>query len=171
MKIVLVGYMGSGKTTIGKRISKDLKISFLDLDEYIETSLGDTILNIFKEKGELFFRKKEHECLKEILEKKEDFILSTGGGTPCYFQNTEMVVQYTDNFFYLKSTIPELVDRLKKEKEERPLIKHLSDEKLPEFIGKHLFERSFYYMKAKHNILTDKKNIATIVKEITARLV
>ena len=163
--------MGSGKTTIGKRISKDLKINFLDLDKYIETSLGDTILNIFKVKGEIFFRKKERECLREILEKKEDFILSTGGGTPCYFQNTEMILQYTDNFFYLKTAIPELVDRLKKEKEKRPLIKHLSDEELPEFIGKHLFERSFYYMKAKHNILTDKKNIATIVKEITARLV
>ena len=163
--------MGSGKTTIGKRISKDLKINFLDLDKYIETSLGDTILNIFKVKGEIFFRKKERECLREILEKKEDFILSTGGGTPCYFQNTEMILQYTDNFFYLKTAIPELVDRLKKEKEKRPLIKHLSDEELPEFIGKHLFERSFYYMKAKHNILTDKKNIATIVKEITTRLV
>ncbi|MBU2904470.1 AAA family ATPase [Arenibacter algicola] len=166
MKIVLVGYMGSGKTTIGKLLAKKLKISFLDLDEVIEEGLADSISNIFNGKGEIFFRKKEHEYLNEVLSKKNNFILSTGGGTPCYSGNMDTMLELADHVFYLKVSIPGLVKRLMLEKEHRPLIKNLDDGDLQEFIGKHLFERNNFYLKANHIIECDNKDPESLVVEI-----
>nr|WP_281502609.1 shikimate kinase [Arenibacter sp. F20364] len=162
----MVGYMGSGKTTIGKLLSKELEISFLDLDEVIEEGLGDSISNIFNGKGEIFFRKKEHEYLKDVLSKKEKLILSTGGGTPCYTGNMETMLNMADHVFYLKVSIPGLVQRLIMEKEHRPLIKNIDDGDLPEFIGKHLFERNSFYLKANHIIECDNKDPESLVAEI-----
>ena len=166
MKIVLVGYMGSGKTTIGKLLSNKLKISFLDLDEVIEQGLEDSISNIFNGKGEIFFRKKEHEYLIDVLSKKEKLILSTGGGTPCYSGNMETMLTLADHVFYLKVSIPGLVKRLLLEKEHRPLIKNIDNGDLPEFIGKHLFERNNFYLKANHIIECDDKDPESLVAEI-----
>lgn len=166
MKIVLVGYMGSGKTTLGKLLAKELKISFLDLDEIIEEGLGDSISNIFKGRGEIFFRKKEHEYLNMVLSKKDNFILSTGGGTPCYSKNMETMLALADHVFYLKVSIPGLVKRLITEKEHRPLIKNINDSDLQEFIGKHLFERNNFYLKANHIIECDDKDPEFLVAEI-----
>tara|TARA_R110000851_G_C12939080_1_gene552079 strand:+ start:186 stop:701 length:516 start_codon:yes stop_codon:yes gene_type:complete len=166
VKIVLVGYMGSGKTTIGKLLANKLKISFLDLDEVIEQGLEDSISNIFNGKGEIFFRKKEHEYLIDVLSKKEKLILSTGGGTPCYSGNMETMLTLADHVFYLKVSIPGLVKRLLLEKEHRPLIKNIDNGDLPEFIGKHLFERNNFYLKANHIIECDDKDPETLVAEI-----
>ena len=166
MKIVLVGYMGSGKTTIGKLLANKLKVSFLDLDEVIEQGLEDSISNIFNGKGEIFFRKKEHEYLIDVLSKKEKLILSTGGGTPCYSGNMETMLNLADHVFYLKVSIPGLVKRLLLEKEHRPLIKNIDNGDLPEFIGKHLFERNNFYLKANHIIECDDKDPETLVAEI-----
>tara|TARA_R110002051_G_scaffold4731_10_gene26268 strand:+ start:129 stop:641 length:513 start_codon:yes stop_codon:yes gene_type:complete len=169
MKIVLVGYMGSGKTTVGKELSKYLGFRFLDLDAYIEDGTGMKIATIFKEKGELFFRKLEHQYLLEILEKDSDIILSTGGGTPCYSGNMDIISKHTDNVFYLKVSIPELIKRLSKEKLHRPLIAHIEDMDLAEFFGKHLFERSPFYMLAAHTIPSDGTP-QDIALEIKSRL-
>jgi shikimate kinase len=166
VKIVLVGYMGSGKTTIGKLLAKELEISFLDLDEVIEDGLGDSISNIFMDKGEIFFRKKEHDHLHEVLSKKNNFVLSTGGGTPCYSKNMETMLALADHVFYLKISIPELVKRLIKEKEHRPLIKNIDEGDLSEFIGKHLFERNNFYLKSNHIIECDNKAPEILVAEI-----
>nr|WP_281503882.1 shikimate kinase [Arenibacter sp. F26102] len=162
----MVGYMGSGKTTIGKLLAKELEISFLDLDEVIEEGLGNTVSNIFNGKGEIFFRKKEHEYLNDVLSQKNNLILSTGGGTPCYSGNMETMLALADHVFYLKISIPGLVKRLIKEKDHRPLIKNIDDGDLPEFIGKHLFERNNYYLKATHIIECDDKDPGTLVTEI-----
>tara|TARA_R110002020_G_scaffold8407_1_gene33783 strand:- start:22971 stop:23462 length:492 start_codon:yes stop_codon:yes gene_type:complete len=158
--------MGSGKTTIGKLLSNKLKISFLDLDEVIEQGLEDSISNIFNGKGEIFFRKKEHEYLTDVLSKKEKLILSTGGGTPCYSGNMETMLNLADHVFYLKVSIPGLVKRLLLEKEHRPLIKNIDNGDLPEFIGKHLFERNNFYLKANHIIECDDKDPESLVAEI-----
>lgn len=166
MKIVLVGYMGSGKSTIGKLLAKELKSSFLDLDDVIEQRLGDSISNVFKAKGELFFRRKEHEYLNALLMGQRQFILSTGGGTPCYSGNMETMLDLADHVIYLKLSIPGLVKRLLKEKEHRPLIRDIEDKELPEFIGKHLFERNNFYLKASKVIECDNKDPNTIVDEI-----
>ena len=163
--------MGSGKSTIGKRLAKKLGIPFIDLDEYIEASEDISIPEIFNTKGEVYFRKKEYEYLGEILNDQKDFVLSTGGGTPCYGENMNAINNATSNVFYLKVTIAELIDRLSLEKAQRPLIANIPDKELPEFIGKHLFERSFFYAKAKHIIYTDGKEVDTLVTEIQDLLV
>ena len=170
MKIVLVGYMGSGKSTIGRLLSKKLNINFIDLDEYIEKKLKSSISAIFKEKGEIYFRKMEHKFVHELMNTEASFILSTGGGTPCYSNNMDEINAKSPNVFYLKLAIGALVQRLTAEKENRPLIKNIADHELPEFIGKHLFERSFYYQQANFSITCDHKTSAVIVEEISRKL-
>ena len=171
MKIVLVGYMGSGKTTIGKILAKDLNIKFLDLDDYIEESESKSIKTIFEERGEIYFRKLEFQYLEQILALEQDFVLSTGGGTPCYGNNMKTILEASANVFYIKVSIAELVDRLANQKETRPLIKNINSGELYEFIGKHLFERSFYYNQAFHTITADKKNSEKLSAEIQEALV
>ena len=170
MKIVLVGYMGSGKSTIGRLLSKKLNINFIDLDDYIERQLEKSISTIFEEHGEIYFRKMEHNFVKELMSKKDSFILSTGGGTPCYSQNMEVINSKSTNVFYLKLSIAALVERLTLEKEHRPLIKNIETAEMAEFIGKHLFERSFYYQQATNSISCDNKTPDQVVDEIIGRL-
>ncbi len=171
MKIVLVGYMGSGKSTIGKMLAKKLKFGFIDLDDYIESSENSSIPAIFEKKGEIYFRKKEFEYLNDILKDKDDFILSTGGGTPCYGENMNAILEATSNVFYLKVSINGLIERLTLEKEERPIIANIPNEELPEFIGKHLFERVYFYSKAVHTLFCDNKDVNVLVDEIETLLV
>lgn len=158
--------MGSGKSTIGKQLAKLLKISFLDLDDYMEEKLKMSVSDIFANRGEIFFRKFETTCLEEIFIKEKDFVIATGGGTPCYGSNMEIMQQHTNLVIYLKASIGELINRLQIEKEHRPLIKNVDNEDLPEFIGKHLFERSFFYNKSNNIISTDNKTPLDIAKEL-----
>jgi len=171
MRIVLLGYMGSGKTTVGLRLAQGLGIDFIDLDAHIESSENNSIAEIFALKGEIYFRKKENEYLKQILSNNNDFVLSTGGGTPCYGDNMLTILEGTKNVFYLKTSLKELVARLSTEKEHRPLIKNIADSDLPDFIGKHLFERSFFYEMAPHSFLCDDKSPESISGEIADLLV
>lgn len=170
MKIVLIGYMGSGKSTIGELLAKELECSFLDLDEVLENNLGSSISMLFKLKGEVFFRKKEHQILNELLSGDSSFILSTGGGTPCYSGNMDSMLKQADAVFYLKVSIPGLVKRLIPEKEHRPLIRNIANEDLSEFIGKHLFERNNYYLRAHHIVECDYKEPKRIAEEIIGLL-
>jgi len=171
MKIVLVGYMGSGKSTIGKLLAEKLGAPFHDLDAYMEKASNTSIKELFDKKGEIYFRKIEHKYLIEVLENEHHFVLATGGGTPCYSGNISSMLERSDAVFYLKLSIPQLIGRLFKEKEERPLIAHLEDKELPEFIGKHLFERSPYYSMAHHTILCDDKSPEEIASEIQSLLI
>lgn len=166
MRVVLVGYMASGKSSVGKLLARELGFHFLDLDEYIEQQQKKSIKTIFSEKGEIFFRKLEHEMLSEVLDKYQDLVLSTGGGTPCYGNNMETILQKSDHSIYLQLSIPALVERIKGEKENRPLVKNIKNEDLPEFIGKHLFERSQYYAEAKHVLECDGKYLEAVVSEV-----
>lgn len=171
MKIVLIGYMGSGKSTVGRELSKSLGVQFIDLDEFIEASEKCTIPKLFEEKGEIYFRRKEYDYLKELLDSEDDFVLSTGGGTPCYGKNMEAILQATKNVYYLNVPINELALRLSKEKDERPLISNILDEELLEFIGKHLFERSFFYNQAHQTIYCANKKIEKLINEVSTTLV
>lgn len=166
MKIVLIGYMGSGKSTVGRQLAKLKSFSFIDLDSYIETAEGMTIPEIFSKKGEIYFRKIEHQYLKEVLQKKANLVLATGGGTPCYANNMETILKATRNACYLKLSIAAIIQRLIDDKGERPLVKNIPPEELPEFIGKHLFERSFFYNQANHVISCDGKSAAAIAEEL-----
>ncbi|AEM71274.1 Shikimate kinase [Allomuricauda ruestringensis DSM 13258] len=166
MKIVLVGYMASGKSTVGRLLARQLGVEFIDLDDYIEQHQKKSIKTIFSEKGEIFFRKLEHQMLAEVLEKEKSIILSTGGGTPCYGTNMVTILNQSDHSIYLNLSIPNLVERISKEKDNRPLVKNIADEELPEFIGKHLFERRPYYLQAKHILDCNNLDAETVVGRI-----
>jgi shikimate kinase len=171
-KIVLMGYMGSGKSILGYKIANKLNYKAIDLDAYIENGEKTSIRNLFLLKGEISFRKLEAMYLKEILEKDEDHIVSLGGGTPCYGDNLKFILEnpYTISIF-LQTGIEELSKRLFKEKEKRLLITHLKTmEELQEFIGKHLFERNFFYNQAQLIVKTDTKTPDVITEEIITKL-
>lgn len=172
MIVILLGYMASGKSTIGKILAKKLNYEFLDLDDFIEASEKRSIKDIFETLGEIYFRKKESYYLSKILSKSNNIVLALGGGTPCYGNNMEMLLQHRNvTSVYLNATIKSLVNRLENEKEKRPLISHLKTKhQLNEFVGKHLFERFQFYNKANYTINTDDKNENEIVEAIILRL-
>lgn len=169
-KIILVGYMGSGKSKIGKLLAESISLPFYDLDFWIEKEEQKTIVQLFSEKGELYFRKKEHEVLMQQLEREDSFVLSLGGGTPCYANNHLLLQKEEVISIYLKASIPTLVERLQKEKEARPLIKNLPEEEMQEFIAKHLFDRSYFYHQCKHVVSVDAQTPSQIVATILALL-
>ena len=166
MKIVLLGYMASGKSTIGREISKKLDMKFIDLDDYISKREKRTISEIFKVEGEIYFRRIESLYLGEILNSKDSFILSLGGGTPCYSNNMELILNSDASSIYIKASIKTLVSRLIAEKNKRPLVADLEDDKLIEFVAKHLFERRFFYEQASITINTEDKSAEEITTEI-----
>ncbi len=169
MIITLIGYMGSGKSFIGKQLANHLSVPFFDLDSLIEEKEEKTIAVLFKEKGEIYFRRQEHTTLLETLNRKDDFVLALGGGTPCFYDNMEYVNQKSVAV-YLQNSITTLVNRLQKEKEQRPIISHLSDEQLPEFIAKHLFERRPFYEKATYTIQVDQQSIEETLQLIKDKI-
>lgn len=170
MEIVLLGYMASGKSTIGKHISDKMNLNFIDLDAYIEKKENKSISDIFSSKGEIYFRKQEGIYLKEILSAKSNYVLALGGGTPCYGANLEHIKKSSAKSIYLKANIPFLVKRLENEKSKRPLIANLNNNDLIEYIGKHLFERAPFYEQATFKVVIDHKTIDEVVKEITTQL-
>ncbi len=171
MKIVLVGYMASGKSTIGRILAKKMELRFIDLDDYIEKKEGKSISDIFKIDGEIYFRKKEHYYLKELLNLEDDFILALGGGTPCYAGNMHLINEHKSvRSIYLRLKIPTLVDRLVNEKSKRPLVAELKNADIPEYIAKHLFERSFYYNQSDIIIDSDNKMVEETVTKIFKQL-
>ncbi|KJD32013.1 shikimate kinase [Tamlana sedimentorum] len=172
MIIILIGYMASGKSTIGKKLAEKLKCDLVDLDDYIEEKEQLTVTEIFKNKGEIYFRKQETHYLKELLASESQIILSLGGGTPCFGNNMELILNEEHaTSIYLRASLPTLVKKLIKKKAKRPLIAHLeTEEELTEFIGKHLFERSAFYNQAEVVISTDNKSKKDIVNEITTKL-
>lgn len=171
MTITLLGYMGSGKSTIGRDLAVILNYDFIDLDNYIEIKEGCSITEIFKTKGEIYFRKKENGYLKDLLSQKKNIVLSLGGGTPCYADNIQLLKTKQVVSYYLKLSPNNLADRLFNERALRPLISHLNTkEALQEFIGIHLFERQSYYREASHTLNTDgllvNETIELIIKSL-----
>ena len=166
MNIILTGYMGCGKTEIGSRISQKLGMKFIDLDKYIEKREGSSITKIFEKKGDIYFRIIESKYLHLIV-KEDDIILSLGGGTPCYHENHKIFNSDNNISFYLKYSRKNLSKRLFAIKKNRPLISQFkSEDKLLEFVSKHLFEREYYYSMAKNTINCDDKSIDQISKQI-----
>ncbi len=168
MNISLIGYMGSGKTTVGKSLAKQLGMTFIDLDHFIENEQGKTIPEIFKEKGEIAFRKIEREMLENLLQ-KENIILSLGGGTPAYYNNMHLINQFSHSV-YLQTPLNELTKRLSENKGQRPLLQHLDDDELTEYIAKHLFERRAFYEQAHTHFKTQQMNPEDVVRLLIEHL-
>jgi shikimate kinase len=165
-KIILSGYMGSGKSTIARLLQAKTGMKMIDLDDFIEKKTRLSIPEIFASKGEIHFRKLEHQALKEILQSDESLILSLGGGTPCYANNHELLKGQDMIWVYLKASPDTLYDRLVSGAESRPLLAGKNQEEMKEFIAQHLFERSYYYNQAGHKIITDGKSPSAVASEI-----
>ena len=162
--------MGSGKSLISSKLNSIKKIEKIDLDFEISKELENSIPEIFEKRGELFFRKKEKEILERIFSLKEECILSLGGGTPCYYDNMEVINENSISI-YLRAKVDTLVKRLLEDKIHcRPLINRIPDEQLPEFIGQHLFERNHFYNQAKIIIDTDNLTAEELADEILSKV-
>lgn len=169
--IFIIGYMGSGKTTLGRALGKTLMCDFIDLDLYIENRFRRTIRQLFEQYGEQEFRRIEHAMLHEVAE-MENVIIACGGGTPCYYDNVEYMNKCGLTIF-LQTSIDRLFQRLARKRHKRPLIMNFNDEQLRCFIVSNLNERLQYYNKADHSFcgeeLEDTKQIQLSVEKFMSQ--
>lgn len=149
-RIILIGFMGAGKTTVGRQLALNLGLQFYDLDWYIEMRYHTTVARIFAERGETGFRELERNMLHEVAE-FENIVLSCGGGTPCFFDNMDYMNTLADTV-YLKARPDVLAAHLRMGKVERPLIKGKSEEELLQYIKDALTVREPFYSRAKHTL-------------------
>ena len=163
--IFLIGYMGSGKTTLGRMLAPRLNMSFIDLDAFIEQRHFKTISQLFEEKGEDEFRKIEHNALLEVSY-FENTVISTGGGAPCFFDNMD-IMNANGLTVYLQLSPQKLLRNLKKGKAKRPLIKNKNDEELLHFIEENVEKRKLFYEQAKL-IVSPEEDVEEIVQQIKA---
>lgn len=145
-RVYIVGFMGSGKSTAGRKLATLMNWSFIDLDKQIEEAAGKTIPEIFESEGETHFRQLESEALIRTASVKNT-IISTGGGTPCHGSNMDFMLA-SGLTVYLKLTPEQLTSRLLESSGNRPLIKNIPDDQLNEFISKKLAEREPWYSRA-----------------------
>ncbi|RZJ64320.1 MAG: shikimate kinase [Flavobacterium sp.] len=169
-KLLLCGYMGSGKSTVAKLLSQKLQTECFDLDDLIEEKAQMSIKEIFETKGEVFFRKLEHEVFRGKMQSEEGFILALGGGTPAYANNHLLLNGEGVKSFYLKASIDTIYERLIHEHHERPLIAGKAPDEIREIIAKHLFDRNYYYLQSSHVITIDAKSVEEIALEIIGKL-
>ena len=162
MKVFLIGYMASGKSTLGKALAEALALPFLDLDVEIERTAGTAISEIITAKGELHFRKLESAVLKDLLQEQETGVFALGGGTPVFYNHMDLLNAEGETIF-LDVPVGELAKRLEGDIK-RPLIQNKED--VAEFVAKHMFERRPYYSQAKHRIA----GASISVEELTAVL-
>lgn len=149
-RIILVGYMGAGKTTVGRQLAMTLGLQFYDLDWYIEMRYHKKVSEIFAEEGEEYFRDLERRMLHEVAE-FEDVVISCGGGTPCFYDNMAYMNQQAETV-YLKLTPEVLCMHLKMGRTVRPLILGKTEEELQQYIRESLVVREPFYTQAKHTI-------------------
>jgi shikimate kinase len=147
MNIFLIGFMGSGKSTAGKRLASRMEYEFSDVDEMIRKGENETIEEIFQQKGEHYFRQLETQYLRKLPYGKENNVIATGGGLPCHDANMEYMNK-KGMTIYLKMTPGQLFHRLKHAKKERPLLKNKADEEVVEYIKVQLNQRELFYNKA-----------------------
>ena len=146
MRIFLIGFMGCGKSSLGRRLAKKLDYPFLDIDNEVERISGETITEIFSSQGEVAFREKEREVLHSVT-KLNDAVIASGGGTPCYEDNMDFMLE-NGVTVYLRMSPESLRHRLEYAKRRRPLVEKLKGGELLSFIKSKLAEREAYYMRS-----------------------
>ena len=164
MKIYLIGYMGSGKSAIGSILAGQMKLDFIDFDKHIENETGKTITEIFDAFGEDKFRELEHEYLKKLLT-KENVVISLGGGTPCFYNNMELI-NMSGISVYIEMDVDSLVKRLSNARNKRPLIRDLNETELKYFIETNLEKRKTMYQQAHFSIIGNKRSTGELAEEI-----
>lgn len=172
IRIFLTGYMGAGKTTLGKAFARELGVPFIDLDWYIEERFHKSIGELFQERGEDSFRELEKSMLHEVAE-FEDVIISTGGGTPCFFDNMEFMNAHGQTV--LLNVHPDvLFNRLRVATQQRPILQGKTDEDLRAFIVEALTKRAPFYFQARYHfdagLLDSRSDIDESVKQLRKQL-
>jgi shikimate kinase len=167
-RIFLIGYMGAGKTTVGKRLASRMGLSFIDLDSHIENRYHKTVRELFAEKGEEVFREIEKKMLHEVAD-FEDVLISTGGGCPCFFDNMTFM-NTAGKTIYLRVSVEELVKRLEVCKQSRPVLQNRSGESLFRFVDENLQKRKSYYEQASLTFDAEKMLTESDVQNITIAL-
>jgi len=157
--------MGCGKSTLGKKLSKQMGMQFIDMDHYIEKRNCKTVPQLFEEYGEEVFRQRERKALEELSE-FTDVVIATGGGAPCFFDNIDLMNK-SGKTIYLNIDPKILANRLLKSKTERPLIKGKSREELIEFIDETLRKRNEFYKQAKYEITRPDMDLEEVAKMIS----
>ena len=170
--IIIIGYMGAGKTTVGKALAKDLGVMFYDLDWYIESRMRKTVKQIFDEVGEEGFRKIEHNMLHEVAE-FENVVVSCGGGTPCFFDNMDYMNGHGQTVFL--DVHPDILfNRLRVATHQRPILQGKTDEELRAFIADALEKRAPFYVQARYRFdaghLESRRQIAGSVQQLRSLL-
>lgn len=164
MRIFLIGFMGSGKTTWGRQLAESLQLQFVDLDAEIEQKEGKKISELFHLHGEIFFRRLEASCLRECV-LKDDFVMACGGGTPCFHDN--MALLNTRGItIWLNPPVEVLVERLAQDNGVRPLLKEMDADQRRSYIVATLAQRKEYYQQAKLAVDTSQLNIEYLIHEI-----
>ena len=163
-RVILVGFMASGKTTLGKKLSNKMGVKFIDSDKEIELKFQKTIGELFGEKGESGFREIESEFIDE-LKSQDEFVLATGGGMPC-FNDAMARLNAIGSTFYLERSSKELAHRLANAKSKRPLIDGMNDQDLLDFIDERMNERKPFYKAAKVTLNREEQNVESISKLI-----
>lgn len=165
-RIFLIGYMGSGKTTIGKALAEQLNYSFVDMDTHIEEKQFKTVSQIFAEMGEEQFRLLEQKCLHEVAE-FERVVIATGGGAPCFFDNVDYMNRHGLTI-YIKLSAEQLATRLESSRaNKRPLLANRKGEELQAFIAEGLARREVFYNRATLSLSgSDEEIIAQICEHI-----
>lgn len=152
-RILLIGFMAAGKTTLGKALARDLGLQFIDLDHYIENRYHSTVSQLFADRGEEGFRQIERNMLHEVTE-FEDVIIATGGGTPCFYDNMEYMNSKGITVF-LQASVNVIYTRLTIARVQRPLVKGKTADELRQYIADMLEMRSPYYTRAHHTFCAD----------------
>ncbi len=167
MKLFLIGYMGVGKTSVGKEISELLKQPFIDLDHEIENLEGKSVKDIFDENGEEYFREVEAKTLRAITKNHNSFIMATGGGTPCYHQNMEWMLE-SGKVIWLMASVKTILDRIKSTAT-RPLLTGKSSSDIRKFMHEQLKYRRPFYRKAHYAVRANgsAKSIAIRVVKVS----
>lgn len=172
IRIFLTGYMGAGKTTLGRAFARELGLSFIDLDWYIEERYRKTIAQLFAERGEDGFRRLERDMLHEVGE-FEDVVIATGGGTPCFFDNMDYMNVQGQTVF-LDADIETLFCRLRVATQQRPILRGKSEDELRSFIAQALEGRAPYYAQARYRFdgsrLESRSQIAEAVQQLRTLL-
>jgi shikimate kinase len=161
-KIYLMGFMSSGKSSLGKKLARHLNRTFVDLDQRIEAELGRSIPEIFKEEGEEAFRKYEAQQLTSIPEVDQQMVISLGGGTPCFGDNLDYI-KAQGSSVYLRVSEDILIGRLRQKKASRPLISDKSDEEIAEFVRQTLRKREPYYLQADYILASDHPKVESVL--------
>lgn len=161
----MIGYMGAGKTTIGRRLASMVRYPFIDLDQYIETAHGTSVTDIFLDRGEEYFRVLEQRYLKKVTHLQQA-VIACGGGTPCFYDNLEVMLK-SGLVIYLKQSINVLHQRLIHQQMQRPLLMGMDESQLAAFINQNVTRREQFYLQAHLIFEPEKETLEQLVDRLS----